>query len=308
MRVIHLKYFLAAARLKSFAAAARSVNIAQPAFSLNIRALEESIGVQLFTRSNKGVCLTNPGKDLVPHAEAILKHIKQAREDVLSKKDALVGEVSISISPSISSILLGDLFKKVQTCYPRIDLKITDVPRNTAGILVQAGQLDFGLIPAASDLSNVNIEPAISQDLYIIGKSFKETEQKKHVNFCDISQYPLTLGSRKHQLRKDLEYIAISENRYLKVEYEQDSFDARRSILLSGLAYTIVPYGTFSKEIIDNTLSAKKIINPTINRVLSFSWSRNIQLSKAALSVKGLIYEMMSDYIVKGLIKGEIIR
>lgn len=307
MRFLHLTYFLAAAKSNSFAAAARSVRIAQPAFSLHIRAFEEELGVPLFIRSNRGVCLTKAGKDMVAHAEAILRHAKQAKEDVLSKKDDLVGEVSISISPSISTIMLGDLFKEVEKRYPKIDLKITDVIRNTAGKMVESGKLDFGLIPAASNLTNVNIKPAISQDLYIVGKNTHEILKKNGCSFCDLSKIPLTMGSRKTQLRKDLEYIATSENRNLNIKYEQDSFEAKKSIILAGLAYTVVPYAMFSHEIIDKTLTATKIINPSISRTLSFTWSQNIQLSQAALAVKDIMYEKMHEYIRLNTVRGEII-
>lgn len=306
MKFLQLKYFLAASKSNSFAAAARSVHLAQPAFSLHIRAFEEELGVPLFIRSNKGVCLTKAGRDMVAHAEAIMRHIKLAKEEVLSKKDDFVGDVSIAISPSISTIMLGDLFKMVENRYPKIELKITDVLRNTAGRLVESGQLDFGLIPAASDLSNVNIEPVISQDLYIVGKHFKETVNQDEFSFSDLSQYLLAMGSRKTQLRKDLETIALSENRNLSVKYEQDSFEAKKSIILAGLAYTVVPYAMFSHEIIDKKLIAKKIVNPTISRTLSFTWSRNVQISQAAHAVKEIIYEKLNDYMAMGTIKGEM--
>jgi LysR family nitrogen assimilation transcriptional regulator len=307
MRFLHLRYFLAAAKSNSFAAAARSVHLAQPAFSLHIRAFEDELGVPLFTRSNRGVCLTKVGKDMVAHAESILKHAKQAKEEVLSKKDDLIGEVSVAISPSMSTIMLGDLFKEVEKRYPKINLKITDVIRNTAEMQVESGQLDFGLIASPSNLSNVIIEPAISQELYIVGKNFHNKSNEDCFDFSELPQYPLTMGSRKIQLRNVLEYIAISENQNFNVRYEQDSFEAKKSIILAGLAYTVVPYAMFSHEIVDKKLYAKKIINPTINRTLSFTWSRNIQLSQAAQAVKDIIFEKMNEYIDLDSVRGKII-
>ncbi len=306
MKYHHLKYFLAAAEHKSFAAAARAVHIAQPAFSVHIRAFEEDLGVQLFERSVKGVRLTSAGRDMRLHAEAILRHMNHVRKDIILKQKELTGEISISIAASMSSLMTGVLFWEVQQCYPKIDLKITDVIRFVAGKLVEVGQLDFGLLPNVTSLSNVKIEPAITQDLYIVGRQFDIQDTTNHVRFKDLSKYPLIMSTKKSALRKDLDNIAILENRHLNIKIEQDSFDAVKSIILAGLAYTVVPYATFSIEIKEGKLAAKKIIDPPIKRVLSFVWPQSRPLSKSALAVKDLIYKKMEFFIQQGSIKGEI--
>lgn len=56
--------FEAAARLESFTRAARELNLTQAAVSRQIQALERDLGVQLFERRNRGVFLTQAGRDL----------------------------------------------------------------------------------------------------------------------------------------------------------------------------------------------------------------------------------------------------
>ncbi len=308
MKYHHLKYFLAAAEHNSLAAAARSVHLAQPAFSLHIRAFEEDLGVQLFERSVAGVRLTPAGAKMRPHAEAILRHMSHVRGEINSVSDELSGEVSISIAGSMSSLMTGILFWEVKQSYPKIDLRMTDVIRVIAGGLVEVGQLDFGLLPNVSGLSNVNVEPAITQDLYIVGKRFENPGDIDYVEFKDLINYPLIMSTKESQLRKDLESIAILENRRLNIEIEQNSFNAIRSIILTGMAYTVVPYASFSLEINEGKLKAKKIVDPPIKRVLSFVWSQNRSLSQAAQAVKTKIYEKMEYFIEQGSIKGEVYR
>jgi len=68
MNLIHLKYFMEVAENLSISKAANSLFISQPALSRTIKSFEESLGVKLFTRNNKGLILTPAGKILQEEA------------------------------------------------------------------------------------------------------------------------------------------------------------------------------------------------------------------------------------------------
>ena len=53
-----LENFIIYARVKNFTAAAKEANITQAAFSFQMKKLEELLGVQLITRTNRGSELT----------------------------------------------------------------------------------------------------------------------------------------------------------------------------------------------------------------------------------------------------------
>src|SRR5579859_2904256 len=61
--------FLAVIRDGSLSGAARSLSLTQPTIGRHIDALEQSLGVALFTRSQHGLLPTSAALDLVPHAE-----------------------------------------------------------------------------------------------------------------------------------------------------------------------------------------------------------------------------------------------
>jgi DNA-binding transcriptional LysR family regulator len=80
MELRHLRYFVAVADHKSFTAAARHVHVSQSALSGQIRGLEEEIGVTLFERNNRVVCLSPGGTVFLEEARQILSHAERARE------------------------------------------------------------------------------------------------------------------------------------------------------------------------------------------------------------------------------------
>src|SRR6476661_3286994 len=67
-----LTCFLATYEHGSLTAAAEELGYAQPSISEQVRALEKSLGVQLFRRVGRGVVPTTIADTLRPHAEATL--------------------------------------------------------------------------------------------------------------------------------------------------------------------------------------------------------------------------------------------
>ena len=67
----HLLYFWTVAREGSIARACEKLFLAQPTISGQLRALEKSIGDKLFTRSGRGLALTETGRTVYRYADEI---------------------------------------------------------------------------------------------------------------------------------------------------------------------------------------------------------------------------------------------
>ncbi|MDQ3850352.1 MAG: LysR family transcriptional regulator, partial [Actinomycetota bacterium] len=72
MTIQQLQYFAAAVEHGSFSAAADELHLAQPSLSEQVRRLEGELGVRLFERVGRGLVVTEAGRTLRPHAEAVL--------------------------------------------------------------------------------------------------------------------------------------------------------------------------------------------------------------------------------------------
>ena len=81
MELRHLRYFIAVAEMGSLTEAAeRRLYTSQPSLSRQIRDLESHVGVQLLSRSVRGVELTAAGKAFADHARLVLMHVDAAVE------------------------------------------------------------------------------------------------------------------------------------------------------------------------------------------------------------------------------------
>ncbi|GKX59071.1 LysR family transcriptional regulator [Leminorella grimontii] len=95
MDLRHLKYFLAVAETQNIRLAAQKVHVTQPAISRKIKELESELGVQLFDRLPKGLCLNRAGKVYQKRLGTIMKQIEDANAKVRQLSNTEYGSLSL---------------------------------------------------------------------------------------------------------------------------------------------------------------------------------------------------------------------
>ena len=75
-----LSYFAAVAEERHLGRAAERLHISQPPLTRHIKALESDLGVQLFTRTPRGMLLTEAGETLLKDAHAILGMLRTSAD------------------------------------------------------------------------------------------------------------------------------------------------------------------------------------------------------------------------------------
>ena len=95
MNINQLKYMLEVASCASMREASTKLFISQPALSASIRDLEEELGILLFDRTNKGISLTEAGRDFLSYAKKAVGQYAILEERYLSK-DSSKEQFSVS--------------------------------------------------------------------------------------------------------------------------------------------------------------------------------------------------------------------
>ena len=72
-----LRAFVAVAEKQHFGSAATTLGVSQSTLSQALSALETGLGVQLVERSTRRVFLTDEGRQLLPHAQAVIEHMNE---------------------------------------------------------------------------------------------------------------------------------------------------------------------------------------------------------------------------------------
>ena len=85
MNINQLRYVLEVADSSSMREASSKLYISQPALSGSIRDLEEELGILIFDRTNKGVSLTDEGREFLNYAQKAVSQYEILEDRYLSK-------------------------------------------------------------------------------------------------------------------------------------------------------------------------------------------------------------------------------
>lgn len=80
MNILHMKYALEVAKAGSLNKASEVLLIAVPNLSRSIKELEADLGITIFERTSKGMCLTPEGEEFTNFAKGILSQIDQVEK------------------------------------------------------------------------------------------------------------------------------------------------------------------------------------------------------------------------------------
>jgi LysR family transcriptional regulator, glycine cleavage system transcriptional activator len=117
-----LKAFEAAARSESFTDAAAELFVTHAAISRHVKELEEYLGTQLFTRTGRGVVLTEAGSRFGSRLTPLFDQLSDS-----AREAAAVGKVrtlKVSVQPSIASRWLVARLGAFNKLHPDIELNI----------------------------------------------------------------------------------------------------------------------------------------------------------------------------------------
>lgn len=138
-----LDTFLCVAEAGSFNKAAEQLYISPPAVIKQISLLEETLGVQLFVRTHRGLTLTKAGQSLLQDAKYIIQYCKDAVTRAKNAMQESESIIRIGTSPMTPAQVLVDLWPEVQPLCPNVKFQLIpfdNTPENAREILANLGQ------------------------------------------------------------------------------------------------------------------------------------------------------------------------
>src|SRR4051794_20988693 len=158
--VRRLKVLREVAARGSFSAAAESLSYTQSAVSQQIAALERECAAKLLERGPRGVRLTDAGRALVQHADAILARIDDAEEELAAIAGLRGGRLRIATFQSAGATLVPRAVGEFHRRHPGVELTVKQEELEAVEMLV-AGEVDLALVMDFESLPH----PAADLDL-----------------------------------------------------------------------------------------------------------------------------------------------
>ncbi|CAN7395154.1 LysR family transcriptional regulator [Paraburkholderia sp. SIMBA_054] len=141
-----LRYFVTVAEEKHFGRAAARLSMTQPPLSQAIRALEDTLGVELFARTKRSVELTSVGADLLPDVRRLLAGAEGLRPLAQSLARGEAGVLSLAFVSTADYGLLPPLLREFGTRHPCVRLELLEATSDVQIDELVAGRVDAGLV------------------------------------------------------------------------------------------------------------------------------------------------------------------
>jgi DNA-binding transcriptional LysR family regulator len=125
-----LRTFLEVSRDGSLSGAARRLGLTQPTVGRHIDALEDALGVTLFTRSPRGLNPTAAAKALAPHSEAMAAAAAALARSASSAAAIDRGVVRVTASETMGAEALPAIFAGFRARNPGIAIELVVTNRN----------------------------------------------------------------------------------------------------------------------------------------------------------------------------------
>ena len=261
MDLRQLTAFLAVCDAGSLSAASQKIRIAVSAISLHVTNLEAELGVVLFERRPKGMHLTEAGRRLATHGRSILKSVEDARSDVISMSQDVVGQVEIGMASSAVAAFGGWFLKEMLRRYPRVEISITEsVAPEHARILLQSS-LDLALVFNPVMHPDLLFSKLLSEPMYCVGRRELLGETDDPMQLQQVLDNSLVLPTQPDTLRS-----LADDPKVLKLldrpAFQLRSPGALREAVFAGLGVTIASNQFFARDSRVAQIAMRRIVAP----------------------------------------------
>ncbi len=279
---IELRHFLAleaVAREGSFGKAAAKLGYTQSAVSQQIAALERIVGQRLVERPGgpKPVSLTEAGRLLLTHADAIAARVAAAQADLTALGEGQAGTLRVGVFQSVGQRILPELMRRYLHAWPQVKVTLTESANDEELLaLVERGDLDltFSDLPLTEGpFESVELlrDPyvlVVAADSPLAGRDAPPTIR-------EVAE--LDLIGHKHC--RTMNQLEANVRRPLQFVFRSDHNQTVQALVASGVGSALVPKLTMDPE--DDT--TKLIDLPKLPpRLIALAWHRDRYRTPAA--------------------------
>ncbi|WP_052050833.1 LysR family transcriptional regulator [Leptolyngbya sp. KIOST-1] len=240
MKLSQLRILVAVADQQTFSDAALHLDMSQSAVSHSISALEDHLGVVLFSRGRHGARLTPVGDRIVSHARTILQQAEAIAREAELARGLQGGQVRIASFRSIAIHLLPDAIAQFKQRHPNIAVNLSEHDNYLqVEKALREGRADIGftLLPAADDLDTWEV----LENAYValFPPEFKSAGPQ--ITWAEVAHHPLIMPPADRIMMRDV-YDHVQAHGYqLNVVSEVETDTTIVNLVAQGLGATILP-------------------------------------------------------------------
>lgn len=198
MNINQLKYVLEAAASSSMREASTKLYVSQPALSASIHELEEELGILIFERTNKGISVTDAGREFLSYAKKAVQQYEILEERYLSRDSdrerfsVSTQHYNFAIKAFTNMIKVLDLDKFIFSIH---ETKTIEVLKDVRHLKSEVGIISFSgsneaLIKKFFRDYQLDFTPLMKRDTYVYVWKSHPFAGRDEISIDEMQDYP----------------------------------------------------------------------------------------------------------------------
>jgi DNA-binding transcriptional LysR family regulator len=293
----HLAALEAVASEGSFGRAAERLGYTQSAVSQQIATLERIVGERLVERPGgpRRISLTEAGRLLLRHAEAVTARLEAAHADLVALHDGEAGTLRVGIYQSVGARILPALMQRFIADWPGVDLHLVEVNSDSEPEVVariERGELDlaFWVMPLADGpLAGVEL---LRDEYVLVVPASSELAERESAGLADLGDV-LVIGNQQCRTTLQAEEALRLSGLEPRVAFRSDDNGTVQNLVAAGLGVALVARLTVDEA--DPRIRVVALDPPIPPRRIALAWHRDRHRTAAARAFVELAAEVCRE-------------
>ncbi len=259
MHIESLGYFYLVGKTKSISKVAAEVHLSQSALSQQIQKLENSLGCELLTRSNRGVELTSDGEIVFKYAGYIINTYDKMRQDLGSHDNNVI---KIEATYPVATYALPCTLYRMKKEFPGHKYELTSNFSDNVRQNIHSDICDLGFVMEKVD-DNELVYFQAGTDRIILVADIK-MKIAAEIEVQELLQHALILLIDRFEIRKIVDGKLKKlghDSGDLNVLFDLDSIEAIKSSVSRRHGLAFLPYIAIKKELYNKQFKAIKVVD-----------------------------------------------
>lgn len=277
------RIFYTVANAGNISKAAKELYISQPAISKSIQKLEESLECKLFSRSSRGVTLTDEGALLYSHVKEAFETLTQGEEQLKRSIELGVGHIRIGVSSTLCKFMLLPYLKEFIRRNPHISISISCQSTNETLKLLDNNKIDIGLIGKPAVMKNIEFDYLDNiEDIFVANKEYLDNLKKRGVAADEILENStLMLLDKNNMTRKYIDDYLQNNQIEVAESIDISNMDLLIDFAKIGVGVACVIRNFVKEELEEGSLIEVPLGFPIHEREVGFAYKSNTKSSKS---------------------------
>jgi len=267
----------------SFGRAAQRLGYTQSAVSQQIAALERVVGLRLIERPGgpRPVSLTEAGRILLRHAEAIEARLLAAKADMEALEAGDAGRLRVGTFQSVGVRVIPTLLRRFGQEHPQVEVVLQESAHEDELLeLVERGELDLTFITLPVERGPLeHVELLRDPYVLVVPAGSPLAALKRPPTLKEISLQPL-IGFSRCRAMNAVEGHLSSSGRTPNVVFRSDNNGTVQGLVGAGVGVSVAPLLTVDEG--DESVDVVDLAGRIPPRIIGLVWHRDRHRSAAS--------------------------